>query len=67
MSSFCIDNGIMIAQAGLLAYRMGATTPLEKTAVTQRYVTQRKRVWRWITDEADSVQTQYTSHGGHNA
>ena len=34
--SFCIDNGIMIAQAGLLAFRMGATTPLEKTTVTQR-------------------------------
>lgn len=36
--SFCIDNGIMIAQAGLLAYRMGQTTPLEKTTVTQRSV-----------------------------
>lgn len=38
MISFCIDNGIMIAQAGLLAFRMGATTPLEKTSVTQRSV-----------------------------
>jgi len=38
--SFCIDNGIMIAQAGLLAFRMGATTPLEKTTVTQRSVTE---------------------------
>lgn len=36
--SFCIDNGIMIAQAGLLAYRMGQVTPLEKTSVTQRWV-----------------------------
>lgn len=36
--SFCIDNGIMIAQAGLLAFRMGAATPLERTAVTQRQV-----------------------------
>lgn len=34
--SFCIDNGIMIAQAGLLAFRMGQTTPLNKTTVTQR-------------------------------
>ncbi|RSH87275.1 putative tRNA threonylcarbamoyladenosine biosynthesis protein kae1 [Saitozyma podzolica] len=34
--SFCIDNGIMIAQAGLLAFRMGQTTPIEKTSVTQR-------------------------------
>jgi len=34
---FCIDNGIMIAQAGLLAYRMGQTTPLEKTSCTQRW------------------------------
>ena len=37
-SSFCIDNGIMIAQAGLLAFRMGQTTTVEKTAVTQRSV-----------------------------
>lgn len=36
--SFCIDNGIMIAQAGLLAFRMGQTTPIEKTSVTQRRV-----------------------------
>lgn len=33
---FCIDNGIMIAHAGLLAYRMGYETPLEKTSCTQR-------------------------------
>jgi tRNA A37 threonylcarbamoyltransferase TsaD len=34
---FCIDNGIMIAQAGLLSYRMGYTTPLSKSTCTQRY------------------------------
>lgn len=34
--SFCIDNGIMIAQAGMLAFRMGQVTPIEKTSVTQR-------------------------------
>lgn len=45
--SFCIDNGIMIAQAGLLAFRMGQTTPLEKTAVTQRFRTDQVHVaWR---------------------
>ncbi|TRM65702.1 glycoprotease family-domain-containing protein [Schizophyllum amplum] len=36
---FCIDNGIMIAQAGLLAYRMGQRTPLSKTSCTQRFRT----------------------------
>lgn len=36
---FCIDNGIMIAHAGLLAYRMGQRTPLEKSTTTQRYRT----------------------------
>ena len=35
---FCIDNGIMIAHAGLLSYRMGYETPLGKTSCTQRYV-----------------------------
>lgn len=34
--SFCIDNGVMIAQAGMLSWRMGKTTPVEKTSVTQR-------------------------------
>jgi N6-L-threonylcarbamoyladenine synthase len=34
---FCIDNGIMIAQAGLLSFRMGFTTPLEQSTCTQRY------------------------------
>lgn len=36
---FCIDNGIMIAHAGLLAHRMGLDTPLEKTTTTQRFRT----------------------------
>ncbi|KAI9572854.1 peptidase M22 glycoprotease [Boletus coccyginus] len=34
---FCIDNGIMIAQAGLLSYRMGNRTPLSESTCTQRY------------------------------
>ncbi|KAG0316943.1 putative tRNA threonylcarbamoyladenosine biosynthesis protein kae1 [Dissophora globulifera] len=36
---FCIDNGIMIAQAGMLAYQTGYTTPLDKTWCTQRFRT----------------------------
>ena len=45
--SFCIDNGIMIAQAGLLAYRMGQTTPREKATITQRFRTDQVHVtWR---------------------
>jgi N6-L-threonylcarbamoyladenine synthase len=36
---FCIDNGIMIAQAGLLAYETGFTTPLEESTCTQRFRT----------------------------
>ncbi|KAF8678744.1 EKC/KEOPS complex subunit Tprkb [Rhizoctonia solani] len=44
---FCIDNGIMIAQAGLLSYRMGHETPLEKTSCTQRFRTDEVLVaWR---------------------
>ena len=31
ISRFCIDNNIMIAHAGLLAYRTGIVTPLEET------------------------------------
>lgn len=36
---FCIDNGIMIAHAGLLSHRMGIDTSLEKSTVTQRFRT----------------------------
>ncbi|KAI0702510.1 O-sialoglycoprotein endopeptidase [Cytidiella melzeri] len=44
---FCIDNGIMIAQAGLLSYRMGFETPLPKSRCTQRFRTDEVRVaWR---------------------
>jgi len=44
---FCIDNGIMIAQAGLLSYRMGSITPLSETSCTQRFRTDQVHVsWR---------------------
>ncbi|KAI0257593.1 O-sialoglycoprotein endopeptidase [Lactifluus subvellereus] len=44
---FCIDNGIMIAQAGLLSYRMGFQTPITKSTCTQRFRTDEVHVaWR---------------------
>lgn len=44
---FCIDNGIMIAHAGLLAYETGFRTPLQDTTVTQRFRTDEVHVkWR---------------------
>ncbi|KAL9640175.1 MAG: hypothetical protein Q9164_000443 [Protoblastenia rupestris] len=44
---FCIDNGIMIAHAGLLAYRNGLTTSLQDSTCTQRYRTDEVLVnWR---------------------
>lgn len=36
---FCIDNGIMIAHAGLLSYRMGQTNSLKDTVCSQRFRT----------------------------
>jgi len=44
---FCIDNGIMIAHAGLLAYRTGFQTLLEESTCTQRFRTDEVFVkWR---------------------
>ena len=44
---FCIDNGIMIAHAGLLAYETGSTTALEDSTCTQRFRTDEVIVkWR---------------------
>lgn len=44
---FCIDNGIMIAHAGLLAHRMGHQTKVEDAICTQRFRTDEVLVdWR---------------------
>ena len=44
---FCIDNGIMIAHAGLLAYETGSTTVLEDSTCTQRFRTDQVLIkWR---------------------
>jgi N6-L-threonylcarbamoyladenine synthase len=44
---YCIDNGAMIAQAGILALQHGVTCPLSETQCTQRYRTdQVEIVWR---------------------
>ena len=36
---FCIDNGIMIAHTGALAYKTGFSTSLEDSTCTQRFRT----------------------------
>ena len=44
---YCIDNGAMIAQAGIFALQFGLTTPIEDSWCTQRYRTdQMKAIWR---------------------
>jgi len=44
---YCIDNGAMIAWAGLLMYKSGTVTPLDDTFCTQRYRTDEVDVnWR---------------------
>jgi N6-L-threonylcarbamoyladenine synthase len=44
---FCIDNGIMIAHAGLLEYETGVVTKLEDSTCTQRFRTDEVYVgWR---------------------
>ena len=44
---YCIDNGAMIAQAGIFALQFGETTKLEDTWCTQRFRTDQVQViWR---------------------
>jgi len=46
-SRYCIDNGAMIAWAGLEMFRAGISTPLEEATITQRYRTDEQDViWR---------------------
>eukprot|EP00616_Rhizochromulina_sp_CCMP1243_P016264 CAMPEP_0118970676 /NCGR_PEP_ID=MMETSP1173-20130426/7514_1 /TAXON_ID=1034831 /ORGANISM="Rhizochromulina marina cf, Strain CCMP1243" /LENGTH=367 /DNA_ID=CAMNT_0006920059 /DNA_START=48 /DNA_END=1151 /DNA_ORIENTATION=+ len=48
---YCIDNGAMIAQAGVMQYQHGYETPLEDATVTQRFRTDATEVM-WRPDEA---------------
>lgn len=44
---YCIDNGAMIAQAGIFALQFGEISPIEDTWCTQRYRTdQVQAIWR---------------------
>jgi N6-L-threonylcarbamoyladenine synthase len=44
---FCIDNGLMIAQAGLLMFKSGHVTQLHDSRCTQRFRTDQVYVnWR---------------------
>ncbi|KAJ5663622.1 hypothetical protein N7507_004353 [Penicillium longicatenatum] len=44
---YCIDNGVMIAQAGLEAFKTGFRTPLKESTCTQRFRTDEVFVdWR---------------------
>ena len=45
--SFCIDNGLMIAQAGMLMFKTGGVSDMRDTWCTQRYRTDEVLVtWR---------------------
>lgn len=48
---YCMDNGAMIAQAGLLMYGNGARQQIEETTVDQRFRIDQVPV-PWIEDEA---------------
>lgn len=44
---YCVDNGAMIAQAGIFSYQMGLVTPLSEATCTQRYRTDAMEIiWR---------------------
>jgi N6-L-threonylcarbamoyladenine synthase len=44
---YCIDNGAMIAQAGIFSYQMNLITPLSEATCTQRYRTDAMEIiWR---------------------
>lgn len=44
---YCIDNGLMIAHAGMEMYKTGSETPIEESICTQRFRTDQVYVaWR---------------------
>lgn len=64
---FCIDNGVMIAQAGLLSYRMGNQTPLSKSTCTQRYSSVLVLRMSLSGGQQDFELMKYLSLGEHDA
>lgn len=50
---YCIDNGAMIAQAGIFEFQMGVTTPMSEATCTQRFRTDAvEAIWRPIVPAA---------------
>ena len=53
---YCIDNGAMIAWAGLIELQRGVTTPVYDATITQRFRTDEvEAVWR-IQDEQKAAE-----------
>lgn len=53
---YCIDNGAMIAQAGIFAYQHGLTTPIQQADCSQRFRTDAVDiVWRRSSKRASGT------------
>jgi len=62
-SRYCVDNGGMIAQAGIFAFQMNQITRLEDSWVTQRYRTDAMEVvWRKDNDEEEEGEFKQHHH-----
>ncbi|KAJ3062455.1 putative tRNA threonylcarbamoyladenosine biosynthesis protein kae1 [Podochytrium sp. JEL0797] len=65
--SFCIDNGLMIAQAGLLQYKTGNYTALEDSWCTQRDNERGKRQRRDSRDNDDDDRQRDRQRGARDS
>ena len=65
---YCIDNGAMIAYAGILQYKVGKITPLSETTFTQRFRTDEVEIeWSYRDWETDRKSTRLnSSHSGES-
>ncbi|KAJ3218583.1 Cell morphogenesis protein PAG1 [Dinochytrium kinnereticum] len=57
--SFCIDNGLMIAQAGLLQFKGGQTTPMKDTWCTQRAPVYKSKELEHVIKERKSLVSNF--------
>jgi N6-L-threonylcarbamoyladenine synthase len=61
---YCIDNGAMIAWAGLVEFQRGITTPIHDTTITQRFRTDEVHaVWREEEEAADKAAAAAAAAG----
>ncbi|KAH8096494.1 N(6)-L-threonylcarbamoyladenine synthase [Aureococcus anophagefferens] len=64
---YCIDNGAMIAQAGIFAYQHGARTPIAACDCTQRRTDDVRAIWRKAREAGLEFTRRWLMRNGNSS